>query len=189
MMRMRLLGLTTGMMLGVAGTVASTAAQSPIPVSMNAGISATFPRGALGERWGMGLGFGARAAVQLVPRYTVYAGYSHTFFDLDPYDDLTAVDTGFSAGVARVFPLAGVAWEPWLATGLLLHDLKIEGTVDPQRDGQLGYEVGGGVGVPLRRGFRATYGVGYRRYQARIQRTERETVSYISVEAGFDLSF
>jgi hypothetical protein len=159
-------------------------------VSIEAGMGAAVPFGAVAERWGVGLDYGVRAAVELTPRYAVYAGYSYTFFDLDPVDDMHAVDTGLAGGVTRSFPGAGRV-VPWVRTGLLIHSLEIQGGAGTADDGRLGFEVGGGVMIRHKRlrALRANLGGGYRRYDARVLGPERETVSYLHAGGGFGIVF
>jgi opacity protein-like surface antigen len=184
--------LTASVALGATVHPAPAAAQSPVPFSVEARAEAAFPRGALDERWGMGAGFGVNATVQLVPNYGLYGGYSRVVFDLDPLDDLQAVDSGFAIGLTRAFPVAGPAIVPWIGSGLLIHDLQLRDRVDDRTasgDSQLGFEIGGGVAVALSRNIRLTPGIGYRQYGARILGEERETVQYFSAGVGLNVGF
>jgi hypothetical protein len=149
-------------------------------LSVEAGMGLAVPTGAVAERWGVGLEYGAGAALELTPRYAFYTGYSYTFFDLDFVDDLHAVDTGFSLGVRRSFPGSGRV-APWVRSGLLIHSLELQGERTGD-DGGLGFEVGGGIMLrhKQRRAVRANLAVAYRRYDARVLGPDRETVSYFS---------
>jgi len=183
-----------------AGAVLPAAAQMPIPISLEARLALSFPRGAVAERWGTGLGYGVEAAAQFVPHVALYAGYSRSFFDLDFLDDMRAHDSGFAVGVKGDLSLAHFSEAPiapWLATGLLLHAMEIRGTNLPRDDRQLGFEVGAGLAVrasrkpfgdlPLVPG--SSWGLRYRRYEARVLGSEREAVSYLSVTGALSVSF
>jgi len=174
---------------GAMGTAGEAAAQSPIPLSVEVRADAAFPRGALEERWGTGIGFGVNATVQLVPNYGLYGGYSRTVFDTDVADVQSAVISGFSVGLTRSFPVAGPALVPWVGTGLLIHDLTIEGRPGGGSDSELGFEVGGGVAVALTPRVRLTPGIGYRQFGARVLGAERETVQNFSAGVGLNVAF
>lgn len=179
--------------VGLAGGGAgSAAAQSWGPLSVEARLDAAFPRGALAERWGTGIGFGVTAAARLLPSASLYAGYGYTRFDLDFLDEVHAVDSGFSGGLrlARAVPLGEVAVEPWAAAGLLLHEVEIRGSSTAEGgDSRPGFEAAGGVAVMLPYGLRFTTRLGYRQYDGRILSTERERVSYFSAGTGIGVSF
>jgi len=183
-----------------AGAVLPAAAQMPIPISLEARLGLTFPKGAVAERWGTGLGYGVEAAARFVPHVALYAGYSRSFFDLDFLDDMRAHDSGFAVGLKGDLPLAHFSEArvaPWLATGLLVHAMEIRGTNLPRDDRQLGLEVGAGLavrasrepfgGLPLVPG--SSWGLRYRRYESRILGSEREAVSYLTVTGALSVSF
>jgi hypothetical protein len=179
--------LAAGLASGLGIATYEAAAQSPIPLSVEARAEAAFPRGAMEDGWRTGVGFGVSATVQLVPNYGLYGGYSRTTFDHDADAGLRAVGSGFSIGLTRAFPVAGLALVPWVGSGLLIHDLRIEGAPAADGDSQLGFEVGGGVAVALTPNIRLTPGIGYRQYGARILGAERETVQYFSAGVGLNV--
>ena len=174
-----------GWLAAVCAAIAAGRAEAQA-LSVEAGMGLAVPTGAVAERWGVGLDYRAGAALELTPRYAVYAGYSYTFFDLDFVDDLHAADSGLATGVRRSFPGAG-RLVPWVRTGLLAHSLELQGERS-EDDGGIGFEVGGGVMIPHRhrRAVRANLGVAYRRYGARVLGPDRETVSHFS--AGVSLA-
>lgn len=182
------MAMVAGLTIGLVGSVE---AQSRIPVSIEARFEAAVPRGAVAERWGPTVGVGLNAAVQLVPNYALYAGYSRASFDLDPVDDMHAVDSGFSAGLTRTLPVSGTAVVPWVKSGLLIHSLEIEGGARTGGDGRLGFEVGGGITIPNRRrpALPMSLGASYRRYGARVLGADREAVSYFSAGLGLIVAF
>jgi hypothetical protein len=181
--------LTTGVALGVLGAAEVAAAQSPIPFSVEARAAAAFPRGALDENWGTGVGFGVTATVQLLPNYGIYGGYSRTTFGADDNGLANAVDSGFAVGLTRAFVVAGPALVPWVGTGLLIHDMEVAGVANAGGDSQLGFEFGGGVAAALTPRVRLTPGIGYRQYGVRLLGAERETVSYFSIGIGLNVAF
>jgi opacity protein-like surface antigen len=188
--------MKAGIVMMTAATIAATGftgvaeAQSPIPISAEVRLNGGFPRGALEENAGAspGLGYGVNVAVQLVPNYAIYGGYSRTTFDLDVPASGRAVDSGFAVGLTRGFELGGPI-SPYVGVGLLVHDLEIEGDVAGGGDSQLGFEFGGGVAIPVAQRIRITPGIGYRQYSARILGTERETVSIFSAGVGLNVAF
>jgi opacity protein-like surface antigen len=175
----------------------AAAAQSPIPISAEVRVDGGFPRGALEENAGAGpaIGFGVNLAVQLVPNYALYGGYSRTVFDLDGAtftpdangDTPRAIDSGFSVGLTRAFQLGGPVM-PYVGVGLLVHDLEMEG-IAGGGDSQLGFEFGAGAAIPVAHRIRLTPGIGYRQYSARILGNERETVNIFSAGVGLNLAF
>jgi opacity protein-like surface antigen len=173
--------------VGIGSLTAVSDAATQVPLSVEVRAEAAFPRGALDERWGVGVGFGVSATIQLVPNYGLYGGYSRTTFDHDADAGLRAVGSGSSIGLTRAFPVAGLALVPWVGSGLLIHDLRIEGAPAADGDSQLGFEVGGGVAVALTPNIRLTPGIGYRQYGARILGAERETVQYFSAGVGLNV--
>ena len=180
--------VVAALVVALLGGSGAAAAQSRIMVDVRG--HAARPTGALSERWGVGVGFAAGASVDLVPNYGVYGTYSNTVFDLDPEDEAHAVDSGFSAGLIRHFAIGGIA-EPWLATGVLVHELDVRGLRAQGGENEPGFEIRGGIRSPLlpTRRLRANLEVGYRQHRARILSTEQETVSYFTAGVGLSLLF
>jgi opacity protein-like surface antigen len=181
--------IAVGVALGATGMAAPAAAQSPIPLSLEARAAAAFPTGGTwGDLADTGVGFGVSASVQLVPNIGVYGGYSRTTFDIALPGDVRAVDSGFAVGLNA--GLGGAAISPWVGAGLLFHSLELENVPTPGgADSQLGFEAGTGLAIALTPRVRFTPAVAYRRYQARLLTTEREPISYISVGAGLNFAF
>lgn len=147
-------------------------------------MSVMIPRGALAERWATGVGIGVRAGIQLPAHLTVYASYTGTQFDLDPFKDSHAIDSGLGAGVIRSLPIPPAGVEPWIAGGVLVHRLRIDGDSRPADGGRLGLEVAAGLNARPASAFQPTLAIGYRRYEARIFREQRDLVSYFHVMGG-----
>jgi hypothetical protein len=172
------------------GGAAEVAAQSSLPLSLEVRTDGAFPRGgAFEDRASTGIGLGVSAALQLVPNYALYGGYSRTTFDLDGAGDARAVDSGFAVGLTRAFPLGGAPLVPWVGTGVIIHDLEVEGVQNAAGESRLGFEVGGGVAVPLTPQLRLTPGLAFRRYEAPFLASQRERISYFSAGVGLNLAF
>jgi hypothetical protein len=183
---------TFATMTAIAGTVLAAAAaeaQSPIPLSLEARAHAAVPTADLGTHAQTGIGFGVSATVQLFPNYGLYGGWSRTEFDLDQAD-ARAVDSGFSVGLTASYPgLLGGGLAPWLGSGVLFHSLDVDGAAVPQGDAGIGFEVGGGVAVPLGPRVRITPGLGYRWYNAPFVGAASARISYLSAGVGLNASF
>lgn len=163
----------------VLGATAGTA-HAQLPISVEVRADAGVPTGSFGDVVDTGLGVGVSAAVNVMPNLGVYGGYSRTEFALSNADG-RAVDSGFSAGVTTSVP--GVTFggaQPWIGAGALFHKLDVGGT----SEGDVGFEVGGGVAIPLGQHLRLTPGVGYRQYGAGVR-----NVSYVSAGVGMNVSF
>jgi hypothetical protein len=171
----------------LAGTVA--VAQSPIPISVEARAMAAVPTGSLADHSDPALGVGFSATVQLFPNYGLYAGWSRTAFGLEQEGrDARAIDSGFAIGLTASYPgIVGVT--PWLGSGLLIHDLEVEGATAPVGDSSIGFEVGGGLSVPIAPRLRLTPGVGFRWYNAPLGADASARISYFSAGVGLNLSF
>jgi hypothetical protein len=174
-------------LLTLAGIPRTAAAQSPIRLAVEPRVGAAFPLGTLGDHAETGSGWGVSATVQLVPNYGLYGGYSRTEFDLDAGE--RAIDSGFSVGLSAAYPGLFGGLTPWLGTGLLIHDLEVEGVAIPAGDSSVGFEVGGGVVVPLAPRIRLTPGIGYRQYRAPFIGDANATISYLSLAVGLNLAF
>jgi hypothetical protein len=186
----RIGSLLAGALIALSGA-GPAAAQSTGRVTLDASPYAAVPTGAVAERWGLAFGFGANAAFDLVPNYALYGGYSRVIFDIDPFDELRAVDSGYSAGLTRRFPTASLGVLPWVATGLVLHDLEIRDGTATGGGSRPGFEVRSGLlsGPRFIPHLRGTVELGYRQYGARVLGPERETVSYFIGGIGFSANF
>jgi opacity protein-like surface antigen len=165
--------------LALGATAGAAQAQSPVPFSVEARANAALPTGSFAEGVDAGIGFGVSAAVGVTPGLGVYGGYSRTEFGLTGREG-NAVDSGFAAGVTAALP-AAPALSPWVGAGALFHQLDIDGT----SEGSVGFEVGGGVAVPLGQRVRVTPGIGYRQYGA----GDHGTVSYVAAGVGLNVAF
>jgi hypothetical protein len=176
----------------VLGGASILEAQSPIPFAVEVRADAAFPTGGgFADIADTGVGFGVSASVQLVPNIGVYGSYSRFTFDLsgtDVPEGVRAVDSGFSVGLTTSLPALVPGLVPWVGAGLLIRDLGMEGMQTPAGDTGLGFEVGGGIAVPLAPRIRVTPGVGFRRYTAPLL-ADTETISYVTAGVGLNFAF
>lgn len=181
--------LTAAAVLCTALSAAPATAQSPLPFAVEARGGVAFPTGDLAAHARNGVGYGAGVVVQLLPNYGVYGAWSRAEFDLDARDG-RVVDSGFAVGLSGSYPgLLGGGLAPWLASGLIFHDLDVEGAATPAGDTTLGFEVAGGLAVPLGPRVRITPGIGYRLYNAPFLDDASARVSYLSADIGLNVSF
>lgn len=181
--------------LAAALFAAPAAAQSPIPLALEIRGGIPFATGDFGDRGadigeGLGPGYtvGANATLQLTHTLGVYAGYSYTRFDVEDFDDIDVTDKGLDAGVRAAFPTTtGLA--PFLKAGLVYHEADVlyedpQLGVDTDISGrELGFEVAGGVEVPLGRVLSFTPGVSYVQYETDAAFGDRR-VSYVRADVG-----
>jgi hypothetical protein len=144
--------------LGVAGTAS---AQSRIPLSVEIRGDAAIPTGDFADGIENGIGFTGSAALQLVPGFGVYGSYSRTNFSIDGAED-DVLDQGYSAGLTASLGGGSGRATPYVAAGLLFHELEVEET--EVGDAKMGFEVGAGIAIPLGQRIRITPAVGYRQY-------------------------
>jgi hypothetical protein len=165
-----------------------------VPVAVDARVDAAFPLGDFSDVAGNGLGFSIGASVGIAPNFGIYGKYSQTRFGGGWFGDdaSDATDAGFAVGVAATLPgTTGVS--PWIGGGLLFHQLEVRGT----RSGvsqDMGFELGGGLAIPLTAQLRFTPSLNYRHYGATIPAiaplTARDlTVQYLTLGLGLNYSF
>lgn len=166
-------------------TPGAAAAQTPLPISLEARGGVAIPTGDFKDLGGgidNGWGFGGSVHVQVAPRVSVYGGYSQTEFDLESTTG-TASDRGFEVGGRFAFP--GVGYSPWVRGGLLFHDMEVEraGT-ELEGDNDPGFEIGAGAAFPLGPRVAVSPGVAYRRYSTDLPVFGEQNVSYLALDVG-----
>lgn len=112
-----------------------------------------------------GVGFGANAAIDFLPGVAVYGGYDRYAFNAEiDGADAEYIDQGFVAG-AKVTPPIGalLGFRPWVRGGVLFHELELT-EVNEKSGRSTGFEVGGGIDIPLGLVLSFTPGVIYRQY-------------------------
>lgn len=174
--------------LGVAGTAS---AQSAIPLSVEIRGDAAIPAGDFADDIENGIGFTGSAALQLVPGFGLYGSYSRTNFSIDGAED-DVLDQGYSAGLTASLGGAAGRPTPYVAAGLLFHELEVEET--EVGDAKMGFEVGAGIAIPLGQRIRVTPAVGYRQYNIEglslggVLNTDMN-VSYLNAGVGLNIAF
>jgi hypothetical protein len=160
----RIVAVTTAIALVAGAGVAG--AQSRWSVEAIGG--AAFATEKLGETdLGTGVGLEVNARYRVMPHLAVYAGWDWHHFPLDGPStggDMDVEDTGYALGVRFEHPLASrTAY--WLRVGGTANHIELEnGSGDIVFDSGhgAGWEVGGGVTVPIGQRLMLTPGVRYR---------------------------
>lgn len=154
-------------------------------VSLEPRAGASFP--IEGEGLNTGYVVGADVIFQATPILGIYGGYNFNSYEVDganfgedvPVDFDARVEVqGFAGGVRATFP-AG-RFSPYFKGGLLLQSLGInissdEGSFSGSGDRELGFQIGGGVEVPVTPRFSVTPGVSYNKV---------EDVEYVRADVG-----
>lgn len=191
---------------------AQTLPTTPLSVEVRGG--AAFPMGDFAdERQGnaeTGWGYGGNVSLQLNPALALYAGYDRFEFPSDNFEvDLPGnvgdvdgkwIDSGFSGGVKLMLPLATMSrLGPWVKGGVVYRKLGVN--LDDERfdeledeletDPALGFEVGGGLSLPLGPRVAVTPGVRYLSYSADpVDGGDGEVnVSHLTLDLGLSIRF
>ncbi len=167
-------------------------AQLPIPLSVEGRLDYAVPVRDFDDFVDEGMSWGVGASVAVSPGVGIYGTWSRTEFALEDLDDAEVRDQGFSVGLTTSLPsVSGLA--PWVGAGLVIHQFDFndeEG--DDGIDEDLGFEVGGGLAIPLARNVRLTPGIGYRQYGVDVGTllgTAEFDVSYFTAGVGLNISF
>ena len=159
------------------------------PLSVEGRLFAGFPTGDFADGdLETGLGFGVEAAYNFLPALAVYGGYSRVSFGVDDADDVNLVDSGFDFGLRYTLPALS-SLSPFLRGGLVYHELEVDADgQDQSTDRGLGFDIGGGIAIPLTPRFSLNPMVNYLRYSAEINgRNDDFDVSYLGL--GVSLAF
>lgn len=170
-------------------------AQLGIPLSVEGRVDYAVPVGDFDDTVDEGLSFGAGLSVGISPGIGLYGTYSRTQFDIEGLQESELEDTGFSVGVTTALPsVSGIA--PWVGAGVVLHQFDFNDETDENgNDGieeDIGFEVGGGLALPLARNVRLTPGIGYRQYGVDVGTllgTAEFDVQYFTAGVGLNISF
>jgi opacity protein-like surface antigen len=189
--------LLVSMML-VAAVVAWRPASAQSPVSLEVtGVGALPTQTLGGADLKTGFGFGANVRYRFMPHLAAYGGWEwhHTRSDQLIAGRTTDVeDTGYTFGLRFEHPIAtNLAY--WVRAGGLYNHIELENA-----DGQmvsdsghgLGWEVGGGVAVPITPRIALTPGVRYRTLTRDLEigdLTRSSTLSYTTIGAGIAFTF
>jgi hypothetical protein len=170
-----------------------------LPLSLEVRAGAGIPTGDFADRRPgveaeTGLAFAAGAVLHLSSAVGIYGQYNRTAFGCDNcagagLDD-ELVDAGGGFGIHAALPLA--AFRPWIRAGGVYHELRFSGSEGELfSDPALGFQVGGGVSLPLIGGLRVLPGVHFRSYSAELDLggLPSETVDVNQVVADLGLSY
>lgn len=170
-----------------------TAAQAQLAVEGRVGVA--IPSGDdFGDAASTGFGFEGNVAYGVMPMLELYAGASWARFgvDSDEGEDVDAdfTDLGFAGGARVNIPAAMV--QPWIRGGLIYNRLEIsgeEGDVEAsfKTDWGVGFEIGGGVAIPVAPTIVITPGIRYRSYSPEAsfgEFTDEADVNSIVIDVG-----
>lgn len=172
-------------------------AQSRIPFTVETGANRVIPLGEFDDLVDAGFSFSAAASVQVRPGIGVYASFTHAVFGprlVSEGND--AIDQGVSVGVTAAIPTGTTRVQPYVAAGVVAHQLTLFDAVEADED--VGFEVGAGAAVPLIWRLRLTPSVSYRSYNVEPRFGDSDvpqpadggfTVRYVSAGVGLNLAF
>jgi opacity protein-like surface antigen len=170
-------------------------AQFGIPLSVEGRVDYAVPVRDFDDLADEGISWGAGVSLGVAPGIGVYGTYSQTEFEFSGLENTEIQDEGFSVGLTTALPrLSGIS--PWVGAGLVIHQFDFndntENGDDDGIDEDLGFEVGGGLAVPLGANVRLTPGIGYRQYGVDVGTllgTSDFDVSYFTAGVGVNFSF
>lgn len=145
--------------LGTAGVAEAQFGPRRSPLSLEIRGHLAFPTGDLADEFQSGgdleTGGGVAGDVtfQLTPLLGLYGGGSWTQYGVEDFEEANYEDYGFEAGAKLTLPIAG-ALSPFLRGGAVFHQVRLN--VDDDlgddldfEDEEIGFEVGGGINIPL----------------------------------------
>jgi opacity protein-like surface antigen len=195
--------ITTGLVALAAVALAGSAQAQAIPVSpfsveVRGGLA--FPTGDLDDIADSGISVGANGTFMFTPMLGLYAGFTYNAFGLpEEADDLDidgSVNTyGLDAGVKAMFATPTLPVTPFLKGGLVYHKISadiedVELGEELESDSGLGFEVGGGVMVPLGPRLSFTPGVSYTSFKPKFDGEDGdENVTSFRVDVGLNIRF
>lgn len=150
------------------------------PVGVEGRLFAAIPTGSFGNDLGTGLGWGVEGTFNFTPRLGLYGGYSRAEFDVEGAGGGEVRDDGLNFGLRGTLPALGLL-SPFLRGGLVFHEL----SGSRETDSELGFELGGGIAVPLSPRFSINPALSYLQYSP----DTGSTVSYLSLGASLMFRF
>lgn len=178
----------------------------PLAVEARGGFS--IPTGDWNEEENLntGAGFSVGALFNITPAVAVYGAWERFAFGVDDDGEFGSaeaetVDTGLRAGVEFSIPLGAASATPFVFGGVLYHQLSAsvsEGGIsfNIEADRALGFEVGGGVEVPLGAVLSFTPGVRYGTHSAAFEfddapapGDDEVTVGRVTIDLGLRFGF
>lgn len=182
--------------LGVGGTAAEAQGILPIAVEVRGGYA--IPTGDLGDSdVDDGLGFGINAQLAVMPMLSVYGGWERYSFSADTgAEDIDSdiVDSGFRVGVQAGLPFTPfIGVSPFVFAGGIYNKTEVElsgggASISGESDSSLGYELGGGLAIPLGPALQLTPAVRYRSHSVEVDDVDTDSnMSYFTAEIGLRL--
>ena len=167
--------LALSFVFGASPAAAQLAGLAGTPVGIEGRLFAAFPTGSFGNTLDTGLGWGVEGTFNFTPRLAVYGGYSRARFDDERAGVSEVTDAGFNVGLRGTLPALRTL-SPFLRGGLVFHELSGSRTAD----NELGFELGGGIAIPLSPRFSVNPALSYLQYSP----DNGSNVSYVSAGAS-----
>jgi opacity protein-like surface antigen len=198
--------ITTGLLALAAVALAGSAQAQAIPVSpfsveVRGGLA--FPTGDLDDVADSGITVGANGTYMFTPMLGLYAGFTYNAFGLpeeaEEFDVDGSINTyGFDAGIKAMFASPTMPVTPFVKGGLVYHKVELDiedldlGDEDDSEFG-LGFEVGGGVMVPLGPRLSFTPAVSYTSFKPNFEGEEEDdetdSITSFRVDVGLNIRF
>lgn len=188
-------------MFGAALAVVSAAAPATaqgLPLGLEVRGGAAFPMGDFKDAYSAetGVSYGLTANLQATPMLGVYAGFDRTELRVGDtaLGDADLTDEGFAFGGKLTLPLGMMGLGPWIRAGAIYNQLSREtelAGMDVESDRTFGFEVGGGLSIPLGMVVAVTPGVRYRAYTPDTSdfNFANTRVSYLVADLGLSFGF
>jgi hypothetical protein len=143
-----------------------------------------------------GPGFELLGSYRLMPHFRAYAGWGWRHFTTETQfagADYDVEDTGYAVGLQFQHPVAGPLWG-WLRAGPLYEHIELEQGSDVVADSghEWGWEVGGGLRIPVTERLAVFPGARYRTFAADLNVNESRLpvdLRYVAVDLGVAWSF
>ena len=140
-----------------------------------------------------GFGLGVTASYRIQPHLRIYGGWDWTHFVTDDDAEFDVEPNGYAFGLQFQHPFSNSMWG-WVRAGGLYNHIEVEDGDGSVFDSghELGWEVGGGVRLPLGQRLALTPGVRYRAFSADFDVAAAPAsvdMSFFSAEMGISWSF
>ncbi|HYH81796.1 MAG TPA: outer membrane beta-barrel protein [Longimicrobium sp.] len=148
----------------------SAQAQSTLPLSFEGRVGAVLPSGDWGELAKTGVGLNGNVTFNVTPVLGIYGGYTYNRFGVDDElgdtDGANFTEQGFDVGLkARFAGPTGMGATPFFRGGAIFHKIGVsDDELSVSGDYKLGFDVGGGVEIPVSPRIMLTPQVGYSQF-------------------------